>query len=43
MNTYKATKYKNKWAVLDCKTRVFYFIGCGKAFCENKARDLNKE
>ena len=41
MNSYIATKYKGKWSVLDSKTKVYYFIGSGKLFCENKAKELN--
>lgn len=41
MNVYRACKYKNKWAVLDTKTYVYYFIGAGFKFCEAKAKELN--
>lgn len=41
MQSYVAGKYLNRWAVLDTVSRVWYFIGCGKAFCERKARELN--
>lgn len=40
---YIACKYGNKWAVLDTKTRVYYFIGTGKKFCQTKANELNQE
>ena len=36
------TKYKNKWAVLDSRTGVYYFIGCGKRYCEKRCRELNE-
>lgn len=35
-------KYKNKWAVLDTKSRVWYFIGKGKKHCEKLAKELNE-
>jgi hypothetical protein len=34
-------KYKNKWAVLDTAANVYYFIGCGRTYCEKKVRELN--
>lgn len=34
-------KYKNKWAVLDTAANAYYFIGCGRAYCERKAEELN--
>ena len=40
---YIATKYQGKWSVLDTKTKVYYFIGCGKRFCEKKVQELNNE
>lgn len=40
--TYKACKYGNKWAVLDTSSRVYYFIGTSKRFCQTKANELNK-
>jgi len=39
---YLVTKYQGKWSVLDSKVRVYYFIGCGKKFCQQKANELNK-
>jgi len=38
---YILAKYKNKWAVLDLRTCVYYFIGCGKKYCEKKLKELN--
>ena len=35
-------KYKNKWAVLDTVSRVWYFIGAGRKTCEKKAKELNE-
>ena len=35
-------KYKGKFAVLDTKTCVWYFIGKGKKYCELKAKELNQ-
>lgn len=35
-------KYKNKWAVLDTVSCVWYFIGRGKKYCEKMAKDLNE-
>jgi hypothetical protein len=40
---FTVVKYKGKWAVLDTKTRVYYFIGAGKSYCEERAIELNKE
>lgn len=40
--TYRVVKYGSKWAVLDTKTRVYYFCGKGKRFCEDQAKELNK-
>lgn len=39
---YEVTKYKGKWSVYDKQARVYYFTGCGKKFCEQKALELNK-
>jgi hypothetical protein len=36
-------KYKNKWAVLDTKTNVYYFIGRGRAYCEKRLKELKQE
>lgn len=41
MNVFIVEKYRGRWAVLDTKTRVFYFIGCGRAYCEKRAAELN--
>jgi hypothetical protein len=41
INVYRACKYQNKWAVLDTKTKVYYFIGTGMQFCMVKAKELN--
>lgn len=30
-----------RWAVLDTQSRVWYFVGKGRKFCEAKARELN--
>lgn len=35
-------KYKNKWAVLDTVSCVWYFIGLGKRYCTQKAKELNE-
>ena len=35
-------KYKNKWAVLDTKTCVWYYWGRGRRFCEKQAKILNE-
>lgn len=39
---YSVTKYKGKWAVLDSKTRVYYFIGAGLKICKRRADELNR-
>jgi hypothetical protein len=39
---YVLAKYKNKWAVLDTFTNVYYFIGCGRAYCEKRLEELNR-
>jgi len=41
MKLYKVEKYRGKWSILDTKTRVYYFIGCGKQYCIEKCRQLN--
>lgn len=38
---YSVTKYKGKWAVLDNKAHVYYFIGAGLAYCKRRAAELN--
>ncbi len=38
---YVLAKYKNRWAVLDIKTNVYYFIGCGRSYCEKRLKELN--
>ena len=44
MNTiYEPAKYHNKWAVFDRVSRLFFYVGKGKKFCTEKARELNKE
>jgi len=40
-NDFEAAKYGNKWAVFDKVSRTFSFIGCGKRFCQKKAKELN--
>lgn len=40
---YVLSKYKNRWAILDTKTNVYYFIGCGRVYCEKRLKELNKE
>lgn len=34
-------KYGRFWAVLDTKTCVWYFIGCGRKYCKQKIKELN--
>jgi hypothetical protein len=44
MNTiWEPAKYHNKWAVFDRVSRLFFYVGKGKKFCTEKARELNKE
>lgn len=38
---YILAKYKNKWAVLDTKVNVYYFIGYGRHYCEKRLKELN--
>lgn len=40
-NDFEAAKYGNKWAVFDKVSKTFSFIGCGKRFCQKKAKELN--
>lgn len=35
------TKYRNKWAVYDCMTTAYMFMGMGKAYCERMAKQYN--
>ena len=42
MNNYIICKYRNKWAILDIKTKVYYGIGSGKKACEIRCKLLNK-
>jgi hypothetical protein len=39
---YKLTKYQGKWSVYDTKARVYYFIGCGKNYCQQRLNELNE-
>lgn len=44
MNTiWEPAKYHNKWAVFDRVSRLFFYVGKGKKFCTEKARELNKQ
>jgi|GEM_PF-4096457 len=43
MNVYRACKYKNKWAVYDTCTKVYYFVGTGMKNCIERAKELNKD
>ena len=40
---WEPAKYHNKWAVFDRVSRLFFYVGKGKKFCTEKARELNKE
>lgn len=40
--SFEAAKYENKWAVFDKVSKTFSFIGSGKRFCQQKAKELNE-
>lgn len=40
---WEPAKWHNKWAVFDRVSRLFFYVGKGKKFCTEKARELNKE
>ena len=38
---FELSKYKDKWAVFDTSSRLFFFIGKGNKFCKEKVNELN--
>ena len=39
---FELAKYDRRiWAVFEKRTRIFYYIGKGKRFCQNKVKELN--
>lgn len=41
---YEAAKWDRRtWGVFDKTSRLFFYVGKGKRFCEKKARELNRE
>lgn len=43
MKNYTMGKYNGKWAVLQIKTRLWFYIGKGKNVCEKMVKILNRE
>lgn len=41
-DNWELAKYRNKWAVYNRTSRTFSYIGEGKRFCQNKAKELNE-
>jgi len=39
---FKAVKQGKKWAVIDTRARVFYYVRGGRRACEKLAKDLNR-
>jgi hypothetical protein len=40
---YSLAKYKGKWAVYSSISNCYFYIGCGKGFCQKKIIELNKK
>lgn len=40
---YVLTKHKHKWSVYDSNSRCYFYVGCGKKFCERKTQELNNK